>query len=161
MEGLQGNGQTEEDFHFSFCDEGSELRLGNVSKLFFLLSGCLVEAREVIAPAPCAFLGLLLPNSAYLAPQHLASPQHHPRSALRVVRGRSSPVSCQRPVGAAALSLLQCHVRMLPQWRQRDRCAPDASNRCVLPRGAFRSRAQAAPCSILLASLHPLGSNVS
>ncbi|ERE87780.1 tumor necrosis factor receptor superfamily member 21 [Cricetulus griseus] len=53
---------------------------------------------------------------------------------LRVVRGRRNPVSCLRPVVATALSLLQCHVRMLPQWRQRDRsdnCLYYTSGQCL------------------------------
>lgn len=105
------------------------------------------------APESCAFQGFCPGLGLPRTPT-----QPHPSvircQPLRVVQGPSH-VSCQWPVVAAALSLLQCHVRMLPQWRQRYRCAPDTSNRCVLPRAGHSgvgSRPPLALASLILSS---------
>lgn len=107
-------------------------------------------------PGVLRISGLLPPTRPISYPNTQPHPNIIRRQTLGVVRGPSSPVSCQLPVVAAALSLLQCHVRMLPQWRQRDRCAPDASNRCMLPRARHSGvgrRPPLASASLLLSSL--------
>lgn len=108
------------------------------------------------APSSCASQGFCPSTRPISHPSTQPHPNIIRRQTLGAVRGPSSPVSCQLPVVAAALSLLQCHVRMLPQWRQRDRCAPDASNRCMLPRARHSGvgrRPPLASVSLLLSSL--------
>lgn len=67
------------------------------------------------APSSCAFQGFCPPTRPISHPNTQPHPNIIRRQTLGAVRGPSSTVSCQLPVVAAALSLLQCHVRMLPQ----------------------------------------------
>lgn len=95
------------------------------------------------------------PTSSSPRPQ--PQPSTHWPLPLCVVWGRGRGVGLRgRPSPALCCS---CNVMSgcYGSGREWYRCAPDTGDLRVLPRGAFPSRAQAAPASIPLPSLFPLG----